>query len=515
MERIGKTLTGRLILLILVAHAVLLPGLFLALSYITAASEKRIFVDNVRATARNLADVIETEGLLESEQRILSFLESATLTGNGVFAELIIGERLLSSTLATEPGLNFVEDFAFGENGDNVYFLSTPVQVGSADAVLRLGFDESATLGEIEGFQRLAALILAVYLAILLTTVIVQSIRITEPLRRLQEDSRRVASGDYEIELETESRLWEIEDLTNDLNIMRRNLVAINSGLQQEIAERQRAESQQKQLESRLNRRQRLESIGTLAGGIAHEFNNILLPIILYAELALEDVGSEGQVAENLRKTRRLAERAKRLVEKILQFSHQVGAHGDNPADLVHEVGEALDLVRALVPASIEIDVSIDPACGFVSPAADELQQVTMNLCINAYRAMSDTGGTLGIRALPVTVDGELKRGRPDIEAGEYVRLSVSDTGPGIDPEVRERIFEPFFTTRSAGTGTGLGLSVAHGIVAGSGGTISVETSAGSGTTFHVYLPRVEYVPTTGEAREAGIGTREGEPRDS
>lgn len=493
MARIVNTLFGRLVLLVLGVHAVLLPALFFSLFHNVANIQKSVFVDYIRASSRTLADIVETSGVLGSDFRTIDFLDSAFLTGTGVYAEVQIGDRRLTSSVMDEakPG-QFKEDFAFGEHGDDVYYISVPLYTLDVIAVLRLGFDENPTLEQIRFARNRGIGILSGYLIVSLLLVALLSALLTRPLRRLQEDSRRIASGDYDLQLHTESRLQEIDDLVEDLNIMRSNLVASNIELQQEISDRETAERQKEQLEAQLHRSQRLESIGTLAGGIAHEFNNILLPIMLYTDLALEDLPEDSPIAARLHHVSKSAIRAKKLIEQILTFSRQGEKQNAEPTPIAPTVEEALVLMRALVPATIDIQVKIDPSCGLVKCHADQVQQLVVNLCTNAYKSMNATGGHLGVRVEPVYIDELSTHELSQLNPGNYIKLSVSDTGVGMDTATQTRIFEPFFTTRGVGEGAGLGLSVAHGIAVGVGGGITVETEPGKGSIFHVYLPQAD-----------------------
>ena len=264
-----------------------------------------------------------------------------------------------------------------------------------------------------------------------------------------------------------------------------------NQALEREVADRLLTEEELRQSELRLRQAQKLEAIGTMAGGIAHDFNNILQPIIGYTELLgdllAERKGFEGE-REHLAAVLRAAERARDLVRQILTFSRQQEQE-PRPLRLELMVAEALKLIRAVLPATIEI---LPPRTGgqhWVSADPTQMHQVLMNLCTNAAHAMKEKGGklqvSLGLHHGPASGWSADQDPGP----GNLVRLSVRDTGTGIEPVVLDRIFDPFFTTKGPGEGTGLGLSVVHGIIKQCGGTISVETKLGKGTTFHCYLP--------------------------
>ncbi|MFA6498710.1 MAG: GAF domain-containing protein [Desulfurivibrionaceae bacterium] len=250
----------------------------------------------------------------------------------------------------------------------------------------------------------------------------------------------------------------------------------------------------QMQMEARLRQSQKMEAIGTLAGGIAHDFNNILAPILGYTELALTRVSPADALATDLQQVIKGAMRAKELVAQILAFSRQ-SPKERKPLQPHLVVKEALKLLRASLPSTIEIREEISE-CGAILADPTQLHQIIMNLCTNAYQAMRTKGGILGVSLMKVTVGEEdSKVASFELAPGDYVLLEVSDTGYGMDQATLARIFEPYFTTKPTGEGTGLGLSVVHGIVKSHQGQITVYSEPGRGTNCHVYLPRVAEAP--------------------
>jgi PAS domain S-box-containing protein len=244
-------------------------------------------------------------------------------------------------------------------------------------------------------------------------------------------------------------------------------------------------------LERRLRQAQKLEAIGALAGGIAHDFNNVLAAIIGYGEIALDEAPEGTSLREDLDHVLVAAARAKELVRQILTFSRD----GERERRALHPaliVKEALKLLRPSLPITIEIEENVASNPGMVLADATELHQVVMNLCTNAYHAMREAGGRLTIAVDPFLVTEDYAQTNPELETGQHVRLTVSDTGCGMDQETLDRIFDPFFTTKPEGEGTGLGLATVHGIISSCGGSISVYSEPGQGTTFHVYLPCLE-----------------------
>ena len=246
--------------------------------------------------------------------------------------------------------------------------------------------------------------------------------------------------------------------------------------------------SHELQLERQLNQTQRLETIGTLAGGIAHDFNNILMPIMGHAELAATKLPATDPLQTNVQQILMGAQRARELVRQILTFSRE-HEQQRRPIYLHEVVQEALKLLRASLPSTIEIHQSIDPACQQVLADATQLHQVIVNLCANAFHAMEADGGVLTITLEQVMLDPALAQLYPILQQKAYARLTVSDTGIGMDSATLERIFEPFFTTKAVDRGTGLGLSVAHGIVQAHEGVLLAQSALGKGASFQIYLP--------------------------
>ncbi|MFO7709839.1 MAG: response regulator [Desulfobacterales bacterium] len=260
-----------------------------------------------------------------------------------------------------------------------------------------------------------------------------------------------------------------------------------NALLERKVEERTQAlQESERQMQQVL----KLQAIGTLAGGIAHDFNNILFPIIGYTELALDDVPRESPTGKSLQEVLKASNRAKELVQQILTFSRQNGRER-KPIRVSVIVREALKLLRASIPKTIDILTDIDDAAGSVMGDPTQIHQVIMNLGTNAYHAMQETGGRIEIRLESVEVGYEETVKRIGIQMGPHLHLVVRDEGVGMDASVLERIFEPYYTTKEPGKGTGLGLSVIHGIVKNHGGFITVASTPGRGSTFHVYLPAI------------------------
>lgn len=259
-----------------------------------------------------------------------------------------------------------------------------------------------------------------------------------------------------------------------------------------DVTDKRVAERDRLELERRLMQAQRMEAIGLLAGGIAHDFNNILTPIMAHAELGLMGLSDGEKAGEDFRQILVAAQRAADLVSQILAISRPDDAM-PTPVDLGLLAKEAVKLLRASLPPTIEIRTRIEPGCRPVLGHVSRLHQVVLNLCTNARDAMADGGGMLSLQIGTAEIAGADGSRRA-------VRLSVSDTGTGIAPEIADRIFEPYFTTKARGKGTGLGLAVAHGIVRSLGGEIDVRSVPGQGSTFDVLLPAADDPEGSGAA---------------
>ncbi len=247
----------------------------------------------------------------------------------------------------------------------------------------------------------------------------------------------------------------------------------------------------EKKLKQQLFRAQKMEAIGALAGGIAHDFNNILAAIMGYTELAGLYVPKNSAMRRNLEQVMKASQRAKDLIGHILAFSRQVEKER-RPVHVGPIVKETTNLLKATLPATIEIrhdiDCDLDPVFGDPS----QIHQVLLNLCTNAAHAMRGKSGILSVSMKSVKINGSPENKALNLDAGKYLKLSVSDTGSGIPKEIVDRVFEPYFTTKGKGEGTGLGLSMVHGIVADYRGTVTVYSEPGLGSTFNVYLPVIE-----------------------
>ena len=261
-------------------------------------------------------------------------------------------------------------------------------------------------------------------------------------------------------------------------------------GVSRDISERKQAEEEKKKLEGQLVQVQKMEAIGTLAGGIAHDFNNILSAIIGYTELSKMSLAEGNHVSGYLEETLKAGNRAKDLVQQILTFSRQTEPEF-KPVPVNVIVNETVKLIRASLHSTIDVRQSIK-SDSLVMGDQTQIYQIIMNLCANAGHAMQEKGGILEVDLTDVKLDSDLASRYPDLNPGTYINLTVSDTGHGIPPDVLDRVFDPFFTTKERGEGTGMGLAVVHGIVRSYGGSIYIYSEPGKGSSFKIFLPRVE-----------------------
>ncbi|MBS0444952.1 MAG: CHASE domain-containing protein [Proteobacteria bacterium] len=275
-------------------------------------------------------------------------------------------------------------------------------------------------------------------------------------------------------------------------------------GMLTDITEQRRADARRTLLEARLRESQKMEAIGTLAGGIAHDFNNIVAAILGNVALARQQVDTASPAQALLAQIDHAGVRARSLVQQILAFSRM------QPQMLVSQplaplVQEAVALLRSSLPAGVELETRIAEATLHAGVDATQIQQVVLNLGTNAWHALRDGSGRITVGLEPASLDADAARGLGGVSPGEYAHLWVRDDGAGMDDATRARVFEPFFTTKRIGQGTGLGLSVVHGIVRAHQGAIAVDSAPGRGSTFHLYFPRREPQPEAAAAEPAAV----------
>ena len=317
---------------------------------------------------------------------------------------------------------------------------------------------------------------------------------------------------------ESSGRWGDFRSMTKDGSVLETSWANVqlrdgtNIGIGIDVTDRRRAEEEKRLMQKQLEQAQKLEAIGTLSGGIAHDFNNILASIIGYTEMEImERSGNGGPQAGNLEQVLKAGIRGRELVRQILAFSRPTETER-KPLHVGGVIREIMNLLRATLPTTIEFQTEILTERDIVVASPAEIHQVLMNLCTNSAHAMRNGGGRLEVKLGNVLFSPEDTPAMTDLESGEYLLLTVSDTGQGIDPSIMDRIFDPFFTTKEQGEGTGLGLSVVYGIVQNLGGSVQVESSPGCGTEFLVHLPVVE-LPVESESLQSRTAFPRGQER--
>gem|GEM_PF-6084992 len=331
---------------------------------------------------------------------------------------------------------------------------------------------------------------------------------ITRNIVRLTRQASRLQAGNLDVQerLENDDELGRLSESFNQMSVRMKTLIdgleeqveqrtqallASNVSLKAEMVERQIAEKAKNKLEADLRQAHKMEAIGTLAGGIAHDFNNILGIIMGNTELAMDDISPANPARQNLEEILTATVRARDIVRQLLSFSRKT-EQKKQIVSLPTLVKETIALLRATLPSTIEIRPKILTASGAVNADPSQIHQVLINLCTNAAHAMEAAGGELEIGVSETEIDEVTNLQFKRLETGRYLQLTVSDTGIGMPAEIIDKIFDPYFTTREMGKGTGMGLSIVHGIIKNHDGAVSVYSEPGKGSIFKILLPAAE-----------------------
>ena len=387
-----------------------------------------------------------------------------------------------------------------------VLTLARPI-VGTPWLIL-IEFPDDVVLKPVNGFVKRMLIIGVLLFVIGVASAFVLSRNITVPLNELTDGATAISRGDHSRTVNI-NRKDELGELATAFNAMVEKLRESQRELEHKVQERtaQLEESNRRldealhHTENQLVQSQKLEAVGRLAGGISHDFNNLLTVILGYTDISKRNLKEGDPLLRNLEEISKASERAASLTRQLLAFSRKQVMQ-PKVFDMNTVVSDLRKMLRRMIGEDVELRVSLEPELGNIKADPVQLEQVIMNLVVNARDAMPK-GGKLSIETSNIYLDEAYAREHVSVVPGEYVMLAISDTGCGMDEETRQQIFEPFFTTKEPGKGTGLGLSMVYGIVRQSGGNIWVYSEEGTGTTFKIYFPRVtaaaqEYKRTNG-----------------
>jgi signal transduction histidine kinase/ActR/RegA family two-component response regulator len=465
-------------------------------------------------------DARSAQELLNGAGRNPDVLYAAVLRSDGrplaTFSRIGIGQP---------PAGPITAEWAFSADGSRLDVASPVLSDERTLGIVRIGVSLAKVHAEVSRARKgLAALSLLLFLAGTIAAYWISAF-VVGPLRTLDAAVKRVAGGDHSERVQVwsgdevgrlaaafnrmvdsvESAQQALEDVNSDLEA---RVEERTRELKAEIDQRRTAEvalagsaAEQKSLEEQLRQAQKMEGIGRLAGGIAHDFNNLLTAILGYAELMEEQLPDDEDLRSSLHEIHVAGERAAALTRQLLAFSRRQVLQ-PRILDLNVVVAEMEKLLRRLIGEDVVLTTRLDPRLASVKADPGQLEQVLMNLAVNARDAMP-CGGRLTIETGNAALDAGFAAAHPGARVGAYAVITVADTGTGMSADVLSHVFEPFFTTKEQGKGTGLGLATAYGIVTQSDGFITVESELGRGTTFRIHFPRV-----TGKASLSSSGAR-------
>ena len=488
------------------------PLLVMAVAMTIVTKEKElvgaILVERILNDDRELIEQIEellqVTAVIYAEDKAVSFRQAATIEPH-ISQELMSGRR------------DHYEVREMTRGGQLAEYISLHNHVHEPVAIL--GIFQAADIYVQTRDEAIIKLLFIMFGCLLLASVFGFALArsFLEPIHQLSHGVRKISAGDLEHTIRLDSRdelgtlagafnsmasqlhssfgkiqeqMQEIERSSEERERLVIQLQHQNRVLQREIAERKRTEEERQSLEIQIRQIHKLEALGTLAGGVAHDFNNLLAIILMHSEMLLEAV-QDASGKRALHQIIQAGERGADLVRQILAFS-QVQEHERVAIGLAPILQESLKMLRATIPPSIIIQHDIQPDCPLILADATQIHQAIVKLCVNASQAMKKQNGILEVNLRAVDYAPNQAALFAVDEARAHVMLEIKDSGDGISPEIQERIFEPFFTTKAVGEGSGLGLSVVHGIVKSHDGAIEVKSVPGKGTSVQIFFPAVD-----------------------
>ena len=469
-HKLFHSLAGGVLLSGLLIPGFLLPLIVIDKLYFVERGNQALFLDHSRFTARLLADIIETHSSNENEANIISILDGAILSGRIIFAEIDQPDQTIRSSIVDKlQPIAFKGDLEFGEHHDDIYFISLPVVMGKEkiSGNLRLGFDEKQTQEMIYLSYVNSLVLFSIYALIMPVFVMIYGKRLILPINRLRLASRKVASGKFDERLKVQSTLSEIQDLSDDLEEMRTELVAQAMAVNQ--ANQMMQEQQEKLIES-----ETMAAMGQMAATVAHSIRNPLASISTSAELAME-ITPSAEIQEIAEEITFEVKRVDQWIREFLLFSHPREANLDRIIELRFLLQKAIDeFTRTLKKKDIVYELQTDKHPNLLYGDAKLLIQMLNSLITNAIDAMPE-GGTLICR---------IKKAE-----NSFIELSICDDGKGIDETMLANVFKPFFTSKQ--NGVGIGLPQVKKIVEDHSGTISITSKINQGTTVTLRFPAI------------------------